>query len=522
MTAWAVPASGTAVSDNIVVRESAVSGAQVGGLSEGQAVSIEDETTGSDGNTWYQVSYTVDGVERSGWVRGDLLETSDENLDEDSDAEETDEEGENVSLEFTTQNGSITLTDIPEAELSLVSDRFAETSLAFEEATVTALQLTEPDELVADDAAIVDFYYVYGYNEIGKTGWYVYNADDGTIQKNILNMQYSVTETAADETETESDFSTDSLTKMAFSVLAVVGLLLLILTIIFSVRYRRLRRILEEELEEDEELAQKKTVADPRQKSDSGERDRVKIKKKPEKPEPVKVGKGAARPDGEETGDRMAAKQLKADAKAETGQQSEQTAEGYAGEAGSGRRGKASHTKKMKKENAPVQEALAPGPMSEIGGIDVMDLDSMDDLDFEALLNRYIEEDMASETDVTAGESAGVRGEELMPETGIQKDDPARDAVKQEAGMVRKAPTKEDSPAQDAVKKETSAARKASRLREEEIAAEWLDDYDIPIEKGADYDIPASDESDIIDLSKLKLPGDEPEYYDDDEDLEFL
>jgi len=289
VTAWATPASGTSVADNIVVRESAVSGAQVGGLSEGQAVSIEGETIGSDGNTWYQITYTVDGEERSGWVRGDLLETSDESLaDADSDADATDSDAEATeaeeeavtSLEFETQNGSITLTDIPEDELSLVSDRFVEASLEFSEGVITALQLAEPDELVADDAAIVDFYYVYGYNEIGETGWYVYNADDGTIQKNLLNMQYSVAETEEAETETASDFSADSLTKMALSVLAVVGLLLLVLVIIFSVRYRRLRRILEEELEEDEELPRKKAGADSKRENGAEERGGRKTGKK--------------------------------------------------------------------------------------------------------------------------------------------------------------------------------------------------------------------------------------------------
>ncbi|MCD8151388.1 MAG: SH3 domain-containing protein [Clostridiales bacterium] len=508
VTAWAIPASGTAVADNIVVRNSAVSGDQVDGLSEGQAVSIVDETTGSDGNTWYQISYTVDGGERSGWVRGDLLETSDESLaetsnestEEDSGTDESEAEAEeSVSLEFATQNGSITLTDIPEEELSLVSGHFVETSLEFAEGAITALQLAEPDELVADDAAIVDFYYVYGYNEIGESGWYVYNADDGTIQKNLLNMQYSVTETEEDETEAASDFSEDSLTKMAFSVLAVIGLLLLILTIIFSVRYRRLRRILEEELEEEEEEAPKRIAAEPKQKNSSEERGGVKTKKEKEKPEPVKVRKGSAQPASEEKKDRRQAEIAEPDAK----RTAEESAADHAGEAAGNHREKASSAKKNKKKNAPVQEAPVTEPVSEIGGVDVLDLDFMDDTDFEALLNRYIEEDLASGTN-EAAESAGIPDAPPMPETGTQEADTAW----------------EDFPPEDAVKKESGSAQRTPGAREEK--PEWLDDYDIPLEKGADYDIPASDESDSMDLSKLKMPDEEPEYYDDDDDLEFL
>ena len=54
-TAWAAPSSGAAVSDNIVVREEAVSGAQVGSLYADQEVTITGETQGTDGNVWYQI-----------------------------------------------------------------------------------------------------------------------------------------------------------------------------------------------------------------------------------------------------------------------------------------------------------------------------------------------------------------------------------------------------------------------------------------------------------------------------------
>ncbi len=517
VTAWATPASGTAVSDNIVVRESAVSGAQVGGLSEGQAVSIEDETTGSDGNTWYQITYTLDGSERSGWVRGDLLETSDESLDTDSDADVTDSEDEgSVSLEFETRSGSITLTDIPEDELLQVSNRFVETSLTFEEAVITALQLAEPDELVADDAAIVDFYYVYGYNEIGETGWYVYNADDGTIQKNLLNMQYSMAETTEEETEAVSDFSTDSLVKMAVSVLAVIGLLLLILTIIFSVRYRRLRRILEEELEEEEELPRKKGSERQKRKNEPEERERAKTGQKAERSASEKAKQKAERSATEKT--RQTAEQAD-DTKAGRRQEKSAKTDYADGEdkADNRYREKVSPAKKNKKRNASVQEEPAPDPMSEIGGVDVMDLDSMDDLDFEALLNRYLEEDLeedlASEKDTAATEPAAGQNDSSVRDAVKQKAEPVRDAVKQKA-----------EPVSDVLKQKTGTVRETPTERQEKPVNDLLDDYDIPLEKGDDYDILSLDESDIIDLSKLKMPDDEPKYYDDDDDddLEFL
>ncbi|MCD8365303.1 MAG: hypothetical protein LUC83_05750 [Clostridiales bacterium] len=153
--------------------------------------------------------------------------------------------------------------------------------------------------------------------------------------------------------------------------------------------------------------------------------------------------------------------------------------------------------------------------MSEIGGVDVMDLDFMDDTDFEALLNRYLEEDLAA-----AGGEAIQAGEA-----------PVEPAPAQETVRARKIPA-EPAPAQEIVQArkvsaEQTSAQETVRAREKSAAAGAPDedDYDIPVEQGADYDIPASEDEDIVDLGALNMPDDEPEFYDDDDDdddLEFL
>ena len=62
-TAWATSAE--AVSDNIVVREEAVDGAQIGSLYADQEVTITGQTEGSDGNVWYEITFEGQGEERS-------------------------------------------------------------------------------------------------------------------------------------------------------------------------------------------------------------------------------------------------------------------------------------------------------------------------------------------------------------------------------------------------------------------------------------------------------------------------
>lgn len=259
VTAWALPSSGACASDNVVVRESAVSGAMVGGLSEGQEVSIQDETEGSDGKTWYKISYEVNGEKREGWVRSDLInETDSDSSQETGDGEEGTEDPagtqEGSSVQVEAGNTVVTLTDVPEEEAAKISSRYVQSVCGFEEGSVTAYQLAAADELVSEEASLVDFYYVYGTDELGVSGWYVYDAGTGTLQRNITNLQYTGETKQEEESAPANGFEMDSITRMMVGVLAVVCLLLLVLTIIFSIRYRRLRRFLEDESGDDEEL----------------------------------------------------------------------------------------------------------------------------------------------------------------------------------------------------------------------------------------------------------------------------
>lgn len=261
VTVWAAPSSGVCMTDNVVVRESAVDGAMVGGLSEGQEVTIQDETQGEDGKTWYEITYEVNGSERTGWVRSDLIDTAGDTT------AEPDEDQDNPSIQLETGTGNVTLTNIPEEESAKLSDRFVQSVCEFEEGSVTAYQLSTADDLVAEDASLVDFYYVYGTNELGVSGWYVYDANEGTIQRNLSNMQYEIPAEPEKDAVSETGFEMDSISEMLIGVLAVVCLLLLVLAIIFSIRYRRLRRLLEEETEDDEDddAAQLQNRAEPKE-----------------------------------------------------------------------------------------------------------------------------------------------------------------------------------------------------------------------------------------------------------------
>ncbi len=257
-TAWAKPTAGEAVSSNILVRASAVDGDRIGSLSAGQAVSILDETTGSDGNVWYEVSYEKSGSTVTGWVRSDLLTVTAEEEEEEvlEEAEETLEDSETTGLPLYSRfvpygDGTIDVTDPPDAQAAamLETGRFVQTFYEFEEGEVIAYVLASPyDELINDDEVdLTNYYIVYGYDENLNASWYIFDAENGTLQVSLFDVQYT----------TGIEVDVDPMVSMTICALGVICLLLLLLTIIFSVRCRRLKEALEDEEEEEEEEVKK-------------------------------------------------------------------------------------------------------------------------------------------------------------------------------------------------------------------------------------------------------------------------
>lgn len=330
VAAWAAPSSGEAVSGNVVVRDD-VGGSPVGSLSEGQKVTIKGEKEGTDGYSWYEITFDWNGTETEGWVRGDLIRagsSENESSPQGNEGSETNEGGtesgtfligsaaydiaesipqEDIPDDFSEttityageevpaakfehadlfllylQNVSDTgdsgfyvldserdtvipfilremkedyviLVNVPEAIAAEVSEKYVQNDCSFEEGTVMAYQLQEADDHTDAAASISDFYYVYGITQSGVAGWYQYDAANETLQRSIVNMHY--TEAGQEESEKETSpisFDADSITRMLVGGLGLFCLLLLVLVIIFSVRYRRLRKFLEDECDEEE------------------------------------------------------------------------------------------------------------------------------------------------------------------------------------------------------------------------------------------------------------------------------
>ena len=60
---------------SVKIRAGADTGTEmIGGAQQGQLLPITGETVGTDGYTWYQVTFAIDGTTKTGYVRSDLVE----------------------------------------------------------------------------------------------------------------------------------------------------------------------------------------------------------------------------------------------------------------------------------------------------------------------------------------------------------------------------------------------------------------------------------------------------------------
>ena len=321
VSAWAFPSKGVPTGGNVNVRDSA-NGNLIGALRDGQEVTIGGEEQGADGYSWYEIQFTSDGVEKTGWVRSDLIrepegedpdstdtgeasegtfeldgkgydfasEFPDESVPKDFTVTTITYAGEEVPaakfnhadvfllyLQETSENGEagvfvydeerdsilpfvkmknkkgyVILMNVPEKVASGVSDAYSAGKCKFDGGSVLAYQQKAADAGAASDTKLSDFYYLYGVSDEGDFGWYLYDKPAENLQRSIINLQEQADASA--EKEQAVLFDSESVARMIVGALGLICLLLLALTIIFSVRYRRLRLFLEEECGEEDEI----------------------------------------------------------------------------------------------------------------------------------------------------------------------------------------------------------------------------------------------------------------------------
>lgn len=159
------------------------------------------------------------------------------------------------------QDSFVVVTNVPKDVAAQVSRRFQAGQCTFSNGSIMAYQTSDTDDTVSADVSASEFYYVYGSSSNGQSGWYVYDSVNQTLQRSMTNMQYDGS--AAQDTvgdKTASGFDKDSMTRMITAGVGIVALLLLILLIVMSARYRRLRKYLDNEVGMDDAEDEEETI----------------------------------------------------------------------------------------------------------------------------------------------------------------------------------------------------------------------------------------------------------------------
>lgn len=225
LTGWAARTGNVRVNDVNVRSEASAESNRVCQLPINTTVNIVEETTDSDGKVWYSVTFTLDGAEKAGWIRSDML-----NVSEDAGSEGEVSAG--TAAEYTIQEP---------VESYNASDALTQTTLSVGESSFTAWQvnpeLTGGQELYVVAAARAD----------GSIGWFYYDPVDETFQKDMGQFAGSseeepegLIEALQSELTGLKESSAKQLSMRMYIIigLAVLCVILLVLVIVFGLKYR--------------------------------------------------------------------------------------------------------------------------------------------------------------------------------------------------------------------------------------------------------------------------------------------
>lgn len=243
--------SGTVQTNNVRIRKGASTTADVvATANRGMVVTVTGEAAGDDGKTWYQISFTYNSKEITGFIRSDLVtfdtlpadtaqttingtsETTEEPATEatteevtESATEEQPQEQESSSSSNDTQNMILmNVEDIP-----YIMPEFNPIILKWEDQDINAYKNG-------------DFYLFYAQKQNGEEGWYVFDSVNNVYERYV----YSTAGATVPETSAMSG------NMLPVIILAVIIVILLIAIILMFMKLREYTGEYEE-YEDDEE-----------------------------------------------------------------------------------------------------------------------------------------------------------------------------------------------------------------------------------------------------------------------------
>lgn len=189
----------------------------------GMVLTVTGEAAGSDGKTWYQVSFSYNNKEITGFIRSDLVTT--DNVPADTVVSEitgTEETPEEATTEVATEP---VVEEQPQETQPEPEDENANIILMNVEEEVYVLPEFTPIILKWQDQDINafkngKFYLFYAQKQNGETGWYLYDSEKGVYQRYVYDT--------ADAVIPENNALSGSMLPIIILVVVIVILLLVI------------------------------------------------------------------------------------------------------------------------------------------------------------------------------------------------------------------------------------------------------------------------------------------------------
>lgn len=238
---------GKVTTDVANIRSSASAGAErVAKLPNGSTFTVTEETTDGNGYVWYNIVFTLEGAQKSGWVRSDLVEVA---------AEEAPTEGEGgeIAAPVAAVIDGITVQE-PTSQPEVTED-FTASQVTVGETAFTAWavspELTEGAE----------FYLVFGMDAAGNSDWYFYDVQQGTMQRAAGQFMGGgsdetdgLIEALRMENEELQKGQTKSLSVRNYIIIAlgILCVLLLIIVIVLAVKLNQVEYV-DDDYDEDDE-----------------------------------------------------------------------------------------------------------------------------------------------------------------------------------------------------------------------------------------------------------------------------
>ena len=226
------PKSGTVITNNVRIRQGASTEyGVVATANRGMVVTVNGEAAGGDGKNWYQVSFTYNNKEITGFIRADLV-TFDEVPAE---AAETQIEGEGTDTSETEQQTeTVTEAETEEQPAAEQADQTQQQNQTNASSQMILMNVEETPYIMPGFSPIIlkwegqdinafkngDFFIFYAQSQSGDEGWYVFDSINNVYQKYVYAQENA--------TIPEDDENSGNIVPIIILVIIIIILVLVI------------------------------------------------------------------------------------------------------------------------------------------------------------------------------------------------------------------------------------------------------------------------------------------------------